>query len=528
MLARDLLRRRVALALLVGLPLAFYGVTRSSSDDLALTSGGVGLAWSIAGAALFCSLAARDVDQRLVLDGFRPWELITGRLVMLTAFAAALAIGFGGLMVSVSDPPDRFGVVLALALVVAGGVPFGLAIGAIVPRELEGTLLLIGVVGIQMSVSSTDDLVGALPFGAAQRLLDQPARVPVGRGAALVHGAGWAVVLLAIVVVAWRRRVLVDLRPRRRAVALLVGGSAAAAVIALALPWPAGSVTDSAIVASISVGRSPFVVAAGPSGVWVSNYDDGTVSRVDPATDSVVAIVTVGHRPVGVIEAFGKVWVTSSQDGTLSSIDPSDDKVVDSVVVGSEPYQTVSLDGNLWVVDHGDNDVVRVDPVRRQVSARMRVGSHPNAIFAAAGSLWIANTGDSTLSRVDPVTDTTVATIVLPDPPQSIAGTDRLIVVTTGDRKTLEFIDPATNSVSRVQSYPQAQFVLDEATAADGTTWVAMPPSMLVRVASNGADSILQLGDTAPAAVAATNEAIWITDVRHQRLVRVDPARTPG
>ena len=72
MLARDLLRRRVALALLVGLPLAFYGVTRSSSDDLALTSGGVGLAWSIAGAALFCSLAARDVDQRLVLDGFRP------------------------------------------------------------------------------------------------------------------------------------------------------------------------------------------------------------------------------------------------------------------------------------------------------------------------------------------------------------------------------------------------------------------------------------------------------------------------
>src|SRR5205823_10323408 len=105
---------------------------------------------------------------------------------------------------------------------------------------------------------------------------------------------------------------------------------------------------------------------------------------------------------------------------------------------------------------------------------------------------WIANTGDSTLSRVDPATDVTIATIGLPDPPQSIAGTDRRIIVSTGDRKTLEFIDPATNRVSGIQSFPQAQFVLDEATAAEGTTWLAMPPSMLVRIEDNGTETTVQ------------------------------------
>lgn len=42
----------------------------------------------------------------------------------------------------------------------------------------------------------------------------------------------------------------------------------------------------------------------------MTNGLDGTVSRIDPATNEVVATIEVGHRPLGVAVGNGLVWVT--------------------------------------------------------------------------------------------------------------------------------------------------------------------------------------------------------------------------
>ena len=68
MIGRELARRRVALGLLTVLPLAFYGASAQHSDHAAIT-GGIAMAFSIAGASIFAGLTARPVDQRLVLAG---------------------------------------------------------------------------------------------------------------------------------------------------------------------------------------------------------------------------------------------------------------------------------------------------------------------------------------------------------------------------------------------------------------------------------------------------------------------------
>jgi hypothetical protein len=61
---------------------------------------------------------------------------------------------------------------LGVALVAIVSVPFGLAVGAIVPRELEGTLVLIGVVGIQLA-TRTDNVVSALlPFYGPRKIIE--------------------------------------------------------------------------------------------------------------------------------------------------------------------------------------------------------------------------------------------------------------------------------------------------------------------------------------------------------------------
>ena len=83
---RDLMGHHIAVAMLVALPLTFYFASASEHGSDPFVAGGVGMAFSIAGATLFSVLSSREVDQRLVLGGYRPIELLLGRLLFLGPF----------------------------------------------------------------------------------------------------------------------------------------------------------------------------------------------------------------------------------------------------------------------------------------------------------------------------------------------------------------------------------------------------------------------------------------------------------
>jgi hypothetical protein len=168
---RDLLRRHVALALLVALPFSFY-LASAGSGQGAVASGGVGMAFAISGAALFSVLSSRAADQRLVLCGYRPFEMLLGRLIFLGPLALVISAGFSVAMAIISEPTRPWVMALGVAVVALQSVPFGLAVGSAVPRELEGTLVLIGVVGIQLATRIDTVSSQILPFYGPRRLLE--------------------------------------------------------------------------------------------------------------------------------------------------------------------------------------------------------------------------------------------------------------------------------------------------------------------------------------------------------------------
>ena len=203
---RDLTRRHVALALLVALPLSFYLASGRSGLE-ALTAGGVGMAFAVSGATLFSVLSSIEVDQRLVLGGYRPIELLVGRLLFLGPLGLAIAAGFSGLMVVLSDPARPWVVAAAVALVALQSVPFGLAVGASVPRELEGTLVLVGVVGLQLAVDLDSPVSRALPFYGPRQLLAAGAARQGALLVPLLQTAAYGLVLLVVARLFIARRV---------------------------------------------------------------------------------------------------------------------------------------------------------------------------------------------------------------------------------------------------------------------------------------------------------------------------------
>ncbi len=167
---RDLTKRHAALALLVALPLSFY-LASSGNGEKSIVAGGVGMAFAVSGATLFSVLSSGEVDQRLVLAGYRPHELLLGRLLFLAPMGVAIAGGFSLLMTTVSHPDRPWLTFLGLAAVALASIPFGLAVGAAVPRELEGTLVLIGVVGMQLAMEPSSPVARILPFYGPRQLI---------------------------------------------------------------------------------------------------------------------------------------------------------------------------------------------------------------------------------------------------------------------------------------------------------------------------------------------------------------------
>jgi hypothetical protein len=209
MQGRDLLRRRLALLLLLAVPLAFTTAAQhGAAYNDAPFRGGIGMAFSVTGVALFAMLAARRIDPRLLLAGFRAWQLVLGRLVLLLVAGLAVAGLFYGYLVALWAPARPGVAVVGLVEVALVSVPVGLMLAALLPRELEGMLVLIGLVGVEESLSFTSLGARLLPhYGAARFLVaSEDAYQPVHTLRWSGYSLAWALATLALALGLWWRR----------------------------------------------------------------------------------------------------------------------------------------------------------------------------------------------------------------------------------------------------------------------------------------------------------------------------------
>ena len=163
--AQELYRRRVAILLLLGLPLAFYAL--AANDGLAISFATVGFGWSIAIMSLFSTQSLRAITPRLALLGFRPVEIVTGRVLSVACYGAV--IGTLLFLFLQADDVVRSPSHLALSLcfAVVGSCAAGLAVGAISDRQTETMLFLIGLVSLTLVAPSDSTIAEMLPMFAA-------------------------------------------------------------------------------------------------------------------------------------------------------------------------------------------------------------------------------------------------------------------------------------------------------------------------------------------------------------------------
>lgn len=149
----------IALVLLLPvLSIQIYSVSLSQFPDVGVfaTTGSLETTGRITGAVfatgalagvlgLFQMISARNADRRLVISGFRPSELVVSRfttvLIVSLAISAISTVTLAWLLSDTMGAPFVVFSSLALAGIVYGFI--GMLIGTLLPRELEGSLLLV-------------------------------------------------------------------------------------------------------------------------------------------------------------------------------------------------------------------------------------------------------------------------------------------------------------------------------------------------------------------------------------------------
>ena len=74
------------------------------------------------------------------------------------------------------------------------------------------------------------------------------------------------------------------------------------------------------------LGAIPSDIIAGAGAEWATSYDDGTLTRIDPATSTVVQTILVGHGASGIAIASGDAWVADSLDDRLARVSIATDQ----------------------------------------------------------------------------------------------------------------------------------------------------------------------------------------------------------
>jgi DNA-binding beta-propeller fold protein YncE len=271
-------------------------------------------------------------------------------------------------------------------------------------------------------------------------------------------------------------------------------------------------------VAAVPVGTDPAAVVDGGGLVWVASRD-GTVRVIDPTTNRLQVIIPasgsgpVGQGGPGLAFASGSLWVANYDQRQVVRVEP-DAEPTARIPVRASPTAIVAAQDAVWVAartQSGGGLVVRIDAGANQVAERIPLRHPPTglAITPDGGRVWVATAADKAVHRIDTGAGGVVKQIDLPEPPDQAAYGDGAVWVTSTKGNAVMRIDADTSKVKkppiRVGNGPSGiAFGADRvwmANSQDGTVSAINPQTNQV--------ATLRLGFR-PAAVAAEQRAVWV------------------
>ncbi len=274
------------------------------------------------------------------------------------------------------------------------------------------------------------------------------------------------------------------------------------------------------VVWSTLVGAGPESMAATPGVVWVANFGDRTVSRVDVATR---AVRVIGGAPLAqhvTSTLDGDVWVSSFTEPVVTLLaengriapDAEEEAPLAVRLPGSAEALAVG-GGYLWVTSPADtggkDQVFQVDLRTRKLIRAIDVGHLPLNVCVGYEAAWVANYKGDSVSVIRPGQQQPDTISVAPGPLGIAAGAGAVWVVSYWTHE-LNRIDPETLRVVhrfKVGGQPLG------AAVGGGSVWVTSRYDRNVeRIDPDRGTVVARVHlDSPPQGVLFAGDRVWVT-----------------
>jgi virginiamycin B lyase len=255
--------------------------------------------------------------------------------------------------------------------------------------------------------------------------------------------------------------------------------------------------------------------------VWVANAAQGTVSHIDPATNTVAATIRVGRNPVRLAAGFGSIWIANQTEQTVSRLDVRTGQLQATIpVTGHVSADDLAVGaGAVWVKSGAR--LWRLDPATNTMTDRTGDWEVRNGFAVVDTQLWLSGTtrsGVDQIVRVDPSTSRVVDRFTTPgDGALAVGGGSVWVAgITT---QTIYRYDPTSKQL--LAEIPVG-VVAKHLTADAESLWASSDSGRVIRIdmATNTVTGTFQVDGRAPG-VAAGHGSVWIVDTTHAALLRI-------
>ena len=148
--------------------------------------------------------------------------------------------------------------------------------------------------------------------------------------------------------------------------------------------------------------KFPAALAWADDSLWIADVVKEAVVRYTPATGE-QELIPVGDAPTAIVATDEEVFVANFNDETLTKIDAETGRVVgDAVGIGGKPGGITAADGYIWVTRAEDDFLFRIDAeTMAPVGIPTAVGDNPQGVAFGHGAAWVANQGSNSVTRVE-------------------------------------------------------------------------------------------------------------------------------
>jgi YVTN family beta-propeller protein len=277
---------------------------------------------------------------------------------------------------------------------------------------------------------------------------------------------------------------------------------------------------------TVQVGNEPSGIASAPGSVWVANFADGSVSRIDTAVSRVDRI-TVNGSPTGLAVSQGVVFVVNGPPAiSLTLIKAGSGGAYDTLPIGDDPSFTNGVvaagPSGVWLADKATWSILHIEPHQGSpsIAARLRIHlrrsvAELNGLAAGANAVWVVgNTVDPRLWGIDSRTGRVVSVVRLPVAPKRVTEGAGGVWVTGEVANVVLRFDPRVNRV--VATIPVGEGASGVAVGA-GSVWVANSIDGTVsRIdpRTNRVTETIEVGPH-PEDVVVADGGVWVTTRRN-------------